>query len=114
MNNNKDEFAYIGHIKEAIGVIKKYLEGVDFEKFSQDRMIFDAVTRELEIIGEAANRISDDFQKQYPDIPWRKVIGMRNTIIHEYFGINKRVVWKTCEKNLPELEEIINNILSKN
>ncbi len=114
MNNDKDELAYIGHIQEAIGAIEKYLEGVDFEKFSQNGMIFDAVTRELEIIGEAANRISDDFQKQYPDIPWRKVIGMRNTITHEYFGINKRVIWKTCKENLPELEAIVNKILAEN
>lgn len=111
MKENKDPLVYVGHIKEAIGKIREYLDGVDFERFSKDSMIFDAVVRELEIIGEASNRIEEDFQKNYPDIPWRKMVGMRNTIIHEYFGINKEVVWNTCGKSLDELDKIVSIIL---
>ena len=112
MKENKDNLAYIHHILDAIKQIELYLKGVDFETFSSNRMIFDAVVRELEIIGEASNNIEDDFQKQYPDIPWRKVIGTRNTIIHEYFEINKNIIWKTCQKNIPELKKIVVKIIS--
>jgi len=111
MKENKDTFAYIGHIKEAIETIEGYLTDVDFQKFSENKMIFDAVVRELEIIGEAANNIDGDFQKQFPEVPWRKIIGMRNNIAHEYFAVNKEVVWKTCKKNLPELKKVIEKLL---
>lgn len=106
-----DNFTYIEHMLEAIEKIESYLKGVDFEKFSQDNMLFDAVVREVEIIGEASNRISDDFQKQYPDISWHKVISMRNILIHEYFGVDKELVWSTCQENLPELKDIFLKII---
>jgi uncharacterized protein with HEPN domain len=113
MNADKDNFVYLHHILDAIGLIEVYLKDIDYETFSANRMIFDAVARELEIIGEASNRIEKDFQKQYPDIPWRKIISFRNVIIHEYFNLDKPAVWKTCQINLPELKEIVLKILHK-
>ncbi|MEI7425997.1 MAG: DUF86 domain-containing protein [Candidatus Moraniibacteriota bacterium] len=112
MNENKDNLVYIHHILDAINQVEIYLEHVDFEIFSSNRMIFDAVTRELEIIGEASNNIEADFQKQFPDIPWRKVVGTRNLLIHEYFGINKKVIWDACQDDIPELKKIILKIIS--
>jgi len=111
MKENKDQFAYVGHIKEAIESIEEFLAGVDFQKFSENKMIFNAVVRELEIIGEAANSIDEDFKNQFSDIPWRKMIGMRNTIAHEYFAVNKEIVWKTCQKSLPELKKMMEKVL---
>ena len=111
MKENKDALVYIEHIKEAIETIEGYLTGVDFQKFSENKMIFDAVVRELEIIGEAANNVDEDFQKQFSEVPWRKIIGMRNNIIHEYFAVNKEVVWKTCKNNLPELKKFLEKII---
>lgn len=113
MNKNKDNFVYVRHIRDAIEKIESYIKGVDFKTFSSNNLIFDAVARELEIIGEASNRIDRDFQKQYPDIPWRKIISFRNNIIHEYFNLNKNTVWQTCQNNLPELKVIILQILDK-
>ena len=113
MSENKDNLVYIRHVLEAIGQIETYLNGVDFVSFSANRMIFDAVTRQLEIIGEASSRIDDQFKKLYPDIPWRKVIGTRNKIIHEYFNIDKNVVWQTCQEDIPELKSIFQNIISQ-
>ena len=112
MKENKDNLVYVKHMLDAIEQIEDYLKDVDYKTFSSNKMIFDAVLRELSIIGEASNRIDKDFQKKYPDIPWRKVVGLRNTIIHEYFNVNKNTVWQTCQNNLPELKAIVLQILS--
>ena len=74
-------------------------------------MILDAVVRELEIIGEASNNLSEEFREQYSDILWRRMKDMRNFLIHEYFGGNTKVVWDTCKKNLPELKRFVTDIL---
>jgi len=113
MKENKDNLVYIHHILDAITQVETYLENVNFETFSSNRMIFDAVTRQLEIIGEASNNIEDEFQKQFPNIPWRKVIGTRNLLIHEYFGVNKKVIWDACQDDIPELKKIILQIISE-
>lgn len=107
----KDDKVYIEHILEAIQAIESYKKGLNFESFLENKMASDAIIRELEIIGEASNRISEHFQKEHPDIPWRKIIGIRNTLIHEYFGINKKVVWDTCENDLPKLKEFMRKLL---
>ncbi len=107
----KNDKVYIEHILEAIQTIETYKKGLDFEAFLKNKMVADAIIRQLEIIGEAANNISEEFQKEYADIPWRKIIGIRNTLIHEYFGINKKVVWDTCENDLPELKKFMEKII---
>ena len=71
----------------------------------------DAVIKELEIIGEASNNISDDFRYKHSDILWRRMKNMRNFLIHEYFGINRKVVWDTCKNDLPELKKFILDVL---
>lgn len=100
----KNDRTYLEHILEAIGKINSYLGDVDFEEFSSNDMMVDAVVRELEIIGEASNNLSGDFLRQNPDILFRDATDMRNILIHEYFGVNKKVVWDTCKKDLPQLE----------
>ena len=74
-------------------------------------MMVDAVVKELEIIGEAANNLSPEFQQAHPEIPFRDIIDMRNFLIHEYFGINTKTVWDTCKNDLPPLKEIIADII---
>lgn len=107
----KNDKVFIEHILEAIKTIESYKSGLTLESFSENRMASDAIIRELEIIGEASNNISDEFQKEHPDVPWRKIIGIRNTLIHEYFGVNKKVVWNTIENDLPELKKIMEELL---
>jgi uncharacterized protein with HEPN domain len=109
----KNSLFYVEHIRDAINAIEEYVTNADFENFSANRLLFDAVVRELEIIGEAANSISKDFQDRYPDIPWRKIIGTRNKIAHEYFSLSKKTVWETCQNDLPELKKIIQEIISE-
>lgn len=108
MRNDK---VYLQHIVDAIAKIETYLKGASFESFSKNEMMVDAVVRELEIIGEAANNISEGFKEDHPPIPWDEMIGMRNRLIHEYFGVNKKIVWETCQTDLKELEFQLKKLL---
>ncbi len=103
----KNDSTYLAHIREAIETIQGYLEGVSYEQFESSKMITDAVVRELEIIGEASSNPSADFRSQHPDVLWRRMKDMRNFLIHEYFGVNTKVVWDTCKNNLPSLGDFI-------
>ena len=88
----KDDRTYLLHMLEAIEKTEKYIAAVGFGDFSDNDMMIDAVVRELEIIGEAARNVSDSFQEKHSQIPWHKVKAMRNVLIHEYFGVNLKVV----------------------
>lgn len=107
----KSDRTYLIHIREAIQNIEEYLGAVTYEQFTSNKMMIAAVVRELEIIGEASNNLSEEFHKQYPDILWRRMKDMRNFLIHEYFGVNLKVVWDTCKHNLPELKTYIKKLL---
>ncbi len=80
---------------------------MSFENFIADDKTIDAVVRNFEIIGEAANRVSEDFRATHPEIEWRRMIGLRNRVIHEYFGIDYETVWKIRNENIPELLDYI-------
>lgn len=88
-----------------------YMEGITREKFQRNEMLQDAVTRPLEIIGEAAGRVSDDYKEAHPEIPWHKMIGMRNRLIHEYFRVNYGAVWDTVQEDLPGLIQLLESIV---
>lgn len=101
---------YLGHILQAIERIKKYTEDVDELIFLKDEMIQDAVIRNIEIIGEAARNIENhcsDFAGQHPEVPWEDVYLMRNRVSHGYFSVDLEIVWKTIERDIPELEQQI-------
>lgn len=107
-----DDNFYLGHIRDAINSVDKYLGNIDYDSFCQNSMLIDAVVRQIEIIGEASNNLSDKFKNSHSQIPFRDIIDMRNFLAHEYFGVNTKVVWDTCKNDLPELESIINSTLS--
>jgi len=81
----------------------KYMQGVSRADFEKNEMLQDAVTRPLEIIGEAAGQVSENYREAHADIPWHKMIGMRNRLIHEYFRVNYGAVWDTVKEDLPDL-----------
>jgi uncharacterized protein with HEPN domain len=108
----KNDIVYLEHIKGAIESIKSYLGDVDYAGFMENRMMIDAVMKQLEIIGEAANNISKDFVDAHPYFPWKDMIATRNFLIHEYFGINSETIWGTCKNDLPKLEEAIDKTLA--
>jgi uncharacterized protein with HEPN domain len=82
-----------------------YVESISFDDFVQDGKTVRAVIRSIEVIGEAASKISLDLRKAHPDIPWQKIIGMRNRLIHVYFDIDYDVLWHTLKENIPSLIE---------
>ena len=108
----KDPLVYIDDIRDSIEAVKRYTAGLTKEAFFNSTEKQDAVYRRLELIGEAANRVPDEFRSQYPQIPWNKIIGMRNVLIHEYDSIDLDCVWETIQKDIPELERYINSIPS--
>ena len=97
-------------ICEAIDRIEQYTSGMSFDVFSKDRKSVDAVVRNLEIIGEASNRLPADFKDSHSQIEWRKVVGLRHRIVHEYFGIDLQIVWQILQKDLPSLRQSISKI----
>lgn len=101
---------YIDDIFDAIKKIEKYIEGFNFDSFSQDQKTVDAVIRNFEIIGEAAKNIPLEARKKYSQIPWMSMAGTRDKLIHEYFGVNFKVLWKTIKEDLPYLKEKISEI----
>ncbi|MEK6982024.1 MAG: DUF86 domain-containing protein [Candidatus Micrarchaeota archaeon] len=109
----KDPSFYLSHILESINKINNYLDGVDKEEFLDTNMLKDAVIRNLEVIGEAIKNIPSDFKVEHPATPWRDIAGMRDRIVHFYFGINYDLVWETIKNDLPELEDQIEVILKK-
>lgn len=102
---------YIEDILESMDKIERYTKGLDFESFSANDMVVDAVLRNLEIIGEASRNIPEDIREKYPDIPWKRMIGLRNIAIHEYFGIDLGIIWEIISRNLPETKPKIKTML---
>ncbi|MFA4890144.1 MAG: DUF86 domain-containing protein [Candidatus Paceibacterota bacterium] len=113
MKAKKDPKIFLEHILESIREIEKNIHRMPEVKFSRSIAIQDAVVRRLEIIGEAVRNIPDAFRKNYPKIPWKKIAGLRDILIHEYFGVDMSLVWKIANKDIPKLKRQITSILKK-
>ena len=112
MSTRKDK-AYLKHILDAISDAKRFMESVTKEEFLENKEKQYAVLRALEIIGEATKSLSKELKQEHSEIQWRDIAGMRDKLIHEYFGVKIDLVWATAKKNLPELEKQIHEILRK-
>lgn len=113
MKGRKGDLARLQHIQEAILEIEKYRQNRNFIDFTSDSMFRFACIKQLEIIGEASNHISDETQQEFLDIQWAQIVGMRNIFIHEYFGVDINIVWEIIEFDIPELKTKIIDILEK-
>ena len=102
----------LNDICQAIDRIEQYIKKLSFDAFSDDQKSVDAVVRNLEIIGEAANRLPDEFKEKYSEMEWHKVVGLRHRIVHEYFGIDLEIIWQILHKDLPGLKQKIMQIMS--
>lgn len=108
----RDDRERLLDILEAIERIEKYGK-LGFGAFTHDELIQNWMVHHLQIIGEAVRSLPDSFREKYPDIPWSKIIGMRNILTHQYFGIDVDVVWAVIENDLPDLKDKITRILQK-
>ena len=112
MKDPKGDKARLLHILDAISEIEDYTQDLDFEGFFRASMPRFASIKQLEIIGEAANNISADIKERYPDIEWRRIIALRNILIHEYFGVDAKIVWDIIKGDMPNLKISIEIILA--
>ncbi len=106
----KDDLVYVEHVLRCIEKVQGYTKTLTAQDFNENELIQDAVIRNIEIIGEAAKKISKNFKSQYQEIPWKEMSGMRDKLIHDYFGVDVDVVWKTVVEDIPYLKSLIENI----
>ncbi len=110
---SRDEIMYLQDIAESCEKVLQFTKGFTQSDLVQDKKTYDAVVRNLEIIGEAAKRISDKLRVQLPDIEWRKIAGMRDMLAHVYFGIDNDILWDVVQNKVPQLAKTINAFLNK-
>ncbi|MBI5121260.1 MAG: DUF86 domain-containing protein [Rhodospirillales bacterium] len=97
----------VDDICESLDLILSFAEGQSLDCLQTDRMRYDAILRNLEIMGEAARHVPDEVTAKYPEIPWQQMRGLRNVLAHEYHGVDHEVVWRLIEKRLPELKRMM-------
>jgi len=109
----RDMRPYIQDILESIEAIEEYVQFTTEEQFYRNRQVQDAVLRRLEIIGEAVKNLDEDFKNRYPEIPWKKIAGLRDVLIHEYFGVSLKRIWRVIKIDLVDLKFKISRILEE-
>ena len=107
----KDDRVYLQHIRDALDDIAAYANA-GREAFFAERMRQDATIRKLQVIGQAVKNLSDRSKSRQPHIPWKQIAGLRDKVIHDYFGINLDIVWAVVEKELPQLRRAVDDLLS--
>ena len=99
---NKEPIFFLQDIQNSVEKIFKYTKNINYEEFVANDMIKDAVERNFEIIGEAVKNLPENFRNRYPHIPFKQIAGMRDKLIHDYFGVDYEIVWKTIKDKLPQ------------
>jgi len=107
----KEYRVYLEDILGCIGNIEEYSKGISYAEFKKDQMRIDAVIRNLEIIGEAVKKLPDGFRKDYPDVEWAKIAGLRDILIHEYFGVNLEIIWDVVSNKIPDLKKSVKKMM---
>jgi hypothetical protein len=100
-------------LKQAMARVRQYTEGLTYDEFIEDEKTMDAVLRNLEVIGEAARNIPEELRGKYPDVEWHRMIGLRNIISHEYFGVDMQIIWEVATRNVPETEPLVADMLKR-
>ncbi len=109
----RDYRLYLKDIVAAMESIQEFIAGIDFEEFCADDKTASAVMRKLEIIGEAVKQVPQDVRQKYPQVPWREMAGMRDKLIHFYFGVDYSLVWRTITERVPKIQEEVRLILEE-
>jgi uncharacterized protein with HEPN domain len=103
MSKGREIDDYLDDIRNSIAEVGEFTCGMDYEAFAADKKTVNAVIRSLEVLGEAAKHIPAPYRKKHPEIPWTKMAGMRDVLIHDYMGVDLRTVWNVVRERLPEL-----------
>ena len=98
---------YLADILESISEVEEFLQGMNYDNFAADKRTVNAVIRSLEVIGEATKHIPASFRSKHPDIPWSRMAGMRDVLIHDYMGVDLKTVWKAAQDRLPEIKPLL-------
>src|SRR3989344_3859139 len=109
----KEDSVYLNHILDSIKNVLSDTKDFTLDKFLSNRQVKDAVTRNVEIIGEAVKRLSKEIYQDHPDVPWQKIARTRDMLIHHYFEVDDQQLWKIIEDDLPKLKVSVGQILSK-
>jgi uncharacterized protein with HEPN domain len=102
---------YLKDILVAMEAIEEFVEGIEFDEFKQDDRTSSAVIRKFEIIGEATKQVPEDIRQQYPQVPWKEMAGMRDKLMHFYFGVDYNLVWQAIKYRVPQIKPVIRQIL---
>jgi len=109
----RDYRDYLQDILDSIKDIESFIENMDSEDFTKDKKTINAVIRSIEVIGEATKNIPKSIRDKYPSVPWKKMAGMRDRMIHEYFGVDIEILWKTVKEDIPSLKPLMEALLEK-
>jgi uncharacterized protein with HEPN domain len=112
MKTHRNYTDYLRDILEYAEKAERFVEGLDFQAFERNEEKTLAVIRALEVIGEAARHIPGTLREKYADVPWEDMVGMRSKLIHDYFGVDLKVVWRTVHEDLPPLRDAVAQILA--
>jgi uncharacterized protein with HEPN domain len=113
MRSRREALDYLRDILEMMDKVKKFISDMPFNEFAQDEKTHFAVFRALEVIGEAAKQIPPSIRHRHPDVPWGRMGGMRDRLIHGYFGVDVEIVWETATRLVPELRPRLADVLEE-
>ena len=111
MSNKRTHLDYLVDILESLSDLDGFVAGMNFLDFSADKKTINAVIRSLEVVGEAVKKLPVSLREEHPDIPWVEIAGMRDKLIHEYFGVDLEIVWETIQGDLVSLKKVVSALL---
>ncbi len=111
MSKGREIADYLGDILNAIVEVEEFTRGMSYDTFIVDKRTTNAVIRSLEVLGEATKHIPAGFRNKHPDVPWNKMAGMRDVLIHDYMGVDLKTVWKVARERLPEIKPFIETLV---
>jgi len=108
---SRDYRLFLDDIRDSCAKVLRYTAGMNFEQFVDEEQVFDAVVRNLGIIGEATKHVPNEIRNLYPQVDWKKISGLRDVVVHGYFGIDEEILWDIIQNHVPELLEQVTQIL---
>lgn len=107
----RDYSDFVQDILDTINDVENFIDGMNFEEFIKDKKTVYSVVRAIEIIGEATKNVPELIRTKYPDVPWKKMAGMRDRLVHGYFGVDLEILWETAKEDVPRLKNLISKVI---